>query len=360
MPHVLKHDGVLCSVVVGLTFFGLVMVLSATTGTPYGQPADFSRQCFAAALGLVVMAVLMHVDYRLFNRPGVVFLVLSGAVALLTVVLFAASVQNTHRFLRVFGFGFQPSEFAKISLILFLAFYLDKYRDRINEWRTLAGAALITSVLFALVLAGKDLGTSVALLLIAATVLWTANLEWRFFGYAAAVVVPVIGVAILLQPYRIKRLLIFLDPESEPTEGGFQIIQSLISVGSGGIAGVGLMESKQKMLFLPAAHTDFIFAVICEELGLLGALGVLVAFAALLWRGLRAARLAPDGFGRYLAAGVTAMIVWQAMINIGVVLAMLPTKGLPLPYVSYGGTALIMVLMASGVLLSVSRHAQPE
>jgi cell division protein FtsW len=254
--------------------------------------------------------------------------------------------------------SFQPSEAAKLALILFLAYHLENCGERIEKLRSLAGGGLILAALSLLVLGGRDLGTVISMVLIAAAVLFAAGLKLRYFAAGAAMAAPVIAAAIYHEPYRLKRLLIFLDPESDPQGAGFQIIQSKIAVGTGGWLGQGLMLGRQKMHFLPEAHTDFIFAAVGEELGLIGCLAVMLGFAAVLWRGLRTAMRAPDGFGRYLAVGVTAMIVCQAMINMGVVLALLPTKGMTLPFISYGGSAMITCLAGAGMLLNVSQYAE--
>ena len=208
-----------------------------------------------------------------------------------------------------------------------------------------------------LIFGGRDLGTVVALMVIAAVMLWTAGLQLRWFLVGLGVAIPLGYLATIVEPYRVRRLLIFLNPEADPLGAGFQVVQSKIAVGSGGLFGQGLMLGRQKMRFLPEAHTDFIFGVIGEETGLIGCLLVVAAFALILWRGLAAATHAPDPFGRYLAVGVTAMIVCQAMINVGVVLSMLPTKGLPLPFISYGGSSLLISLAGAGLLLNVSQHA---
>ena len=358
MPRQLHYDRTICGVVLALMFFGLVMVFSATTGWDGASFRYIIKQGIAVSLGLIAMRFLMFVDYRRLGRPRVVFPLMGASVALLVVVFFAAQTANTHRFLRFGFFSFQPSELAKLAVILFLAFYLDKHADRLDEWRTLLGGALILAVFGLLVLGGRDLGTALMLLLIAAVMFWVAGLRIRYFLKAGLAGLPVLLLAIWLEPYRFERLFIFLYPESDPTDAGFQILQSKIAVGTGGLFGQGLMEGRQKMRFLPEAHTDFIFALVCEELGFIVATMVVVAFGVLLWRGTIVAMRAPDGFGRYLAAGITAMIVCQAMLNLGVVLAMLPTTGMPLPYISYGGTAIIMMLAASGILLNVSQYVK--
>jgi len=187
---------------------------------------------------------------------------------------------------------------------------------------------------------------------------WVAGLRMMYFAQGIVAAIPLLALAVWIEPYRMQRLLVFLNPEADPKNAGFQIIQSQIAVGTGGLFGQGLMDGRQKMRFLPEAHTDFIFALICEELGFIAALLVVVAFGVLLWRGVAVSMRAPDRFGTYLAVGITAMIVCQALVNLGVVLALLPTKGMPLPFVSYGGSAMIMALAASGILLNVSQHAE--
>jgi cell division protein FtsW len=332
------------------------MVFSATVGGAYPSMKYIFKQCLAAAIGLAAMRLLMFVDYRQFRQTKTVFCVLGFSVILLGLALLGGQTASTRRFIRIGEASLQPSEFAKLALILFLAFYLERRGERMTDWRTLVGGGLILAVVCGLVLGGRDLGTVIAVLMITGVVWWVAGLKARFFALAAGLVVPLLAWAVWLEPYRLKRILIFLNPEADPLNAGFQILQSEIAVGTGGLLGQGLMQGKQKMFFLPEAHTDFIFAVICEEWGLIGALLVVIAFGVILWRGLLAAQRAPDAFGRYLATGITAMIVCQAMINLGVVLALLPTKGMPLPFISYGGTAMMTFLAASGVLLNVSQH----
>jgi cell division protein FtsW len=279
-------------------------------------------------------------------------------IILLIVALLIGTGAETNRFIRFGPLSLQPSELSKLALILFLAYFLESRRGKLDNPRTLAGAVLVLGVICLLILGGRDLGTAVAVIAIAAAIFWTAGVPTRYFALGGALFAAFFGLAVAIDPYRIKRLFIFLDPESDPQGAGFQIIQSKIAVGSGGWLGQGLMLGRQKMRFLPEAHNDFIFGVIAEELGLIGCLLVVLAFAVILWRGLRAARRAPDDFGCYLATGATAMIVCQAMINIGVVLGMLPTKGMPLPFISYGGSSMIVSLAAAGLLLNVCQRAQ--
>ena len=243
-------------------------------------------------------------------------------------------------------------------MVIFLAYFLDLRRDEVNDWKhTLAPIALVSGVSIVLVLKEPDFGTSLALALIVASMLFAAGMRLAYFAYGAVAALPLLYLVIFHVAYRSKRILAFLDPYADPLGKGFQIIQSTIAVGTGGIDGVGLMEGKQKLFFLPEPHTDFIFAVIGEELGLLGTVAVLALFGVILWRGLRAAANCSTEFGRLLATGLTVMVVGQALVNISVVLGLLPTKGIPLPLISYGGSSLLMNLFALGIVLNISQHS---
>ena len=357
MPRALKCDRVLCATILALVFVGLIMVFSATTGRADGTLKFGVKQMAAALVGIAAMRVLMYVDYRRFRKPKMIILALGSVVALLGMVLLGSETAGTLRFLRLWIFSIQPSELAKLALVLFLAFFLEKRAHRLHEWRTLAAAGFMLVCLCGLIFAGRDLGTPISLLVIAGVVLWTAGLKFRYFIAAGVLAAILITVAIHVEPFRKNRWAAFMDPDLDPQGIGYQIRQSQITVGSGGLFGQGLMNGKQKMKFLPAAHTDFIFALICEEFGLLGGSLIVLAFGVLLWRGVWIALRAPDRFGFYLATGITAMIVCQAMMNLGVVLALLPTKGMPLPFISYGGTSMVTCLTASGILLNVSQRA---
>jgi cell division protein FtsW len=223
--------------------------------------------------------------------------------------------------------------------------------------QTILPAAGPVLILVGLILLQPDLGTSVDIVLVATAILFVAGLSWKWIAVGAAAALPMLYLLITHVSYRQARLMAFLNPDADPLGAGFQLLQSLIAVGSGGFTGVGLMESKQKLFYLPEAHTDFIFAVISEELGFIGAIVVIVLFGIYGWRGLRAAFAAPDGFGRLLALGITAMVLSQTLINFAVVLGMVPTKGIPLPFVSYGGSSLLVMLLATGVLLNISQQA---
>jgi cell division protein FtsW len=289
-------------------------------------------------------------------------------VVMLVGTFFLDKSHATHRWIKLGPLNLQPSEMAKLAIILYLAWFLDLRRRRETslEFRkqdflqTILPAVAPILVCVALIVAQPDLGTSVDVVLIMAAILFVAGLSWKWLAVGAAAGLPALLLLIMNASYRQARLMAFLHPDSDPQGAGFQLLQSLIAVGSGGFTGVGLMESKQKLFYLPEAHTDFIFAVICEELGFLGATIVIALFAMYAWRGLRAAFNAPDGFGRMVALGVTAMVLFQALINFAVVLGMMPTKGIPLPFVSYGGSSLLVMLLATGVLLNISQQAAPN
>lgn len=357
MPRQLHYDRVLCYTILGLTCFGLLMVFSVTAADGDPNLKFIVKQAIAACIGLAGMRFLAFRDYHEWRNLKVVFGVVGAAIALLALAGAIGGVANTGRWVSLGLFSFQPSELAKLAVILFLAYYLEAHGDKVHSVRSLAGSGIVLTAFCGLILVGRDLGTAVAMALVAATMFWAAGLQLRWFLGGVAVAIGLVYVATIIEPYRMQRIATFLHPEEDPLGAGFQAMQSKIAIGSGGVTGQGLMLGRQKMRFLPEAHNDFIFGVIGEETGLIGCALVVLAFAVVLWRGLWVAMRAPDAFGRYLAVGVTAMIVCQAMINMGVALSMLPTKGMPLPFVSYGGSSMMMSLIAAGVLLNVSQHA---
>jgi cell division protein FtsW len=304
------------------------------------------------------MFVVMKVDYHTYRHPAIVFSALSIVVALLVFVFFLAAAANTHRWIQLAGFSLQPSELSKLALVLFLAYFLEKRKGQVNDLTfTLVPVAIIVAVLAGLILLQPDLGTATSLLIISAVLLFVAGLDLRWIAAAIIVAAPTFYLLIFRVRYRRERMLAFMNPWEEPLGRGFQIIQSLLSVASGGIAGLGFMEGKQKLFYLPEAHTDFIFAVVGEEMGMIGTGIILILFSVFLWRGLRASMRAPDLYGFYLGLGITMMVCVQAFINMSVVLGLLPTKGIPLPFLSYGGSSFVVMLAAVGVLLNVSQQA---
>jgi len=346
-----------------LVFVGLVMVFSASAVMAkerYGSGYHFLlRQLGWAAAGIVVMIGAMRLDYRRYRHPAVVFSFLGVTTLLLVAVFFLDRAHHTHRWIHWGAFSFQPSEMAKPALILFLAFFLEGRIKDMEDWRnTLLPALLPAVVLLCLIVFEPDLGTAIACAAITACVLFVAGLRFRYLGYGLLASLVPLYFLIFHVAYRRDRILAFLDPYSDPQGKGFHIIQSLIAVSTGGIAGTGLMEGKQKLFYLPEPHTDFIFSVISEELGLVGAVIIVILFALFLWRGVRTALRTQDMFGRLLVAGITGMVVVQAFINISVVLGLMPTKGIPLPLVSYGGSSLFITLACVGVLLNISKQTE--
>jgi cell division protein FtsW len=362
MARRLESDKILFGTVVILVLFGALMVFSASAvpaAERYGTSYYFLlRQLAWAAVGLVAMVGMMNLDYRRLGNPRLLFPALGLQMLLLAAVLFSPARNHAHRWLHLGPAGFEPSELAKVILVVFLAYFLELRKGQVSNWKhTLLPIALVTGPTVGLILKEPDLGTAMAVALVLAAMLFAAGLHWGYFAGAALATVPLIGMLIYFVPYRHNRLVAFLNPWSDPLGKGFQIIQSYIAVGTGGIDGVGFMEGRQKLFYLPEPHTDFIFAVICEELGLLGALAVIVLFGVILWRGLRAAAACSNDFGRLLAIGLTVLVVGQALVNMSVVLGLLPTKGIPLPLLSYGGSSLLMNLLALGILLNISQHA---
>ena len=356
-------DRSLFTVTTLLVFVGLVMVFSASAvmarerfGSEY---AFLSKQLIWAGAGLAAMVVTMRVDYRRYKHPAIVFSLMGLTTLLLISVFFLDRSHNTHRWIHAGGFSFQPSELAKPVLILFLAYFLEARTKTMDDVRnTLLPAAVPVLVFLGLIVLQPDLGTAIACAGIAACILYVAGMRLRYFAYTFGASLVPLYFLIFHVSFRRDRILAFLNPYADRQRAGFHIIQSLIAVGTGGLTGVGLMEGKQKLFYLPEPHTDFIFASMAEELGLVGSLFVVTLFAIFLWRGMRASWRTEDVFGRYLAVGITSMVVLQAFFNISVVLGMMPTKGIPLPLVSYGGSSLFVTLACVGVLLNITKQAE--
>jgi cell division protein FtsW len=362
MARKLKPDRILFFVTLVLVGFGIAMVFSSSAivaKEKFGDPNYFSfKQLIFAALGLAVMFVVMKVDYHTYKNPAVVFSALAIVVALLVVVFFLAAAANTHRWIQLAGFSVQPSELSKLALIFFLAYFLERRKGNVNDLTfTLVPIAVIVAILAGLIVLQPDLGTAISLLVISFVLLFVAGLDLRWIAASAIVALPTFYLLVFRVKYRRDRILAFMNPWEEPLGRGFQIIQSLLSVASGGIAGLGFMEGKQKLFYLPEAHTDFIFAVVGEELGMIGTCALLLLFSVFLWRGVRTSLRAPDLFGFYLGLGITMMVCVQAFINMSVVLGLLPTKGIPLPFLSYGGSSFVVMLAAVGILLNVSQQS---
>lgn len=363
MPRRLAPDMVLFGVAVVLLSAGVVMVYSASAivaAGRFGDPYFFlKKQVFWALLGAAALWGALHVDYRRLERLVLPALGLAALTLVLVLVPpLGQEINGTRRWLRLGPVSFQPAEFAKLALVLYLAAFVARRRELLADFRQGVFPPLaVAAGLAALVLVQPDLGNSLTLLTLTFVMLFLAGARVRHLALVAASALPLAAVAVWAAPYRLRRITAFLDPWSDPRGSGFQIIQSWLAFGNGGVLGQGIGASKQKLFYLPEAHTDFIFAVLAEELGLLGALALLALFAVLAWRGLRIGLRAPDAFGGYLALGITALIATETLVNLGVVTGLLPTKGLPLPFVSFGGSALLVTMLATGILLSVSQHA---
>jgi cell division protein FtsW len=375
----LKTDWILFLTILAMTGFGIVMVYSASSAAAepvyHVQPYFFVlHQLIFAVVSFFVLMYFKRLDYRVLNTSTWAFSGLGIVLALLIVVYFADP--KSHRWFRVPGVGsLQPSEFAKPALILFLAYFISRRAQSINHRKTLQQAFVAVAMLAMLVVVA-DLGTAMVPVLTALIVFWVAGLEWKYMRRVAALGVLLLAIFVAEKGYRLGRVIAYVDPDYSKIElidghhwvrnyissstsirdAGYQPRQSKIAVGTGGIFGVGLTQSRQKLMFLPEAHTDFIYATVGEELGLWGCSAVLLGFVAILWRGARLFLLAKDDFGKYLALGVTVTILLQALMNITVVLDMAPTKGFPLPMISFGGSSLLSTLGSLGMLLSVSEH----
>jgi cell division protein FtsW len=375
----LKTDWILFLTILAMVGFGLVMLYSASSAVAelrYSvEPYYFVvRQIGFAIISFLILMYFKRMDYRQLNTPAWAFSGLGIVLGLLVFVYFADP--RTHRWFKIPGLGsMQPSEFAKPALILFLAYFVARRSHVINDRRTIKQAVVAVAMLGFMVVVA-DLGTALVPVITAVIVFWVAGLEKRYMLRVAMIGAALVVFAVLSKGYRVGRVISYFDPDYSKIEmidthgwvrsyvdrsttvrdASYQPRQSKIAVGAGGVLGVGLMQGKQKLMFLPDAHTDFIYATVGEELGLWGTSAVLAGFVVILWRGARLFLLAREDFGKYLALGVTVSIVVQALINMSVVLDMAPTKGFPLPMISFGGSSMLSTLASLGMLLSVSEH----
>ncbi|HKY29804.1 MAG TPA: putative lipid II flippase FtsW [Pyrinomonadaceae bacterium] len=362
MAKKLYPDKWMFAATVGLALFGVVMVYSASAVMAQRETGNqfhyVVKQGIWTTIGFAVMLATMQVDYKHWRNKRIVYGLLVLTALLLMSVFAFPSVNGAHRWIKTKFFSVQPSEISKLALVIFLAYFLERRAgEEGNFWKTFMPCALVTGGLAFLIVIEPDLGTAMMLGVVFLIMIYTAGARLKHLAMAAApAFIALLGLLIFV-PFRIRRLITFLDPWADPQGSGFQVVQSLIAVGSGGPNGLGFAQGKQKMLFLPFAHSDFIFAVVGEELGLVGALAVVAVFGLFLWRGLRTSLLAPDRFGMLLSLGIVVAIVAQALFNISVVLSMVPTKGIPLPFISYGGSSLVPTLAAVGILLNISQQS---
>jgi cell division protein FtsW len=358
-----QSDKTLILVTLTLLVIGVVMIYSASAvlaGRQYGDSLFFiKRQMLWALIGLTAMVVMSRVPYDIWQKMALPLVL--GAVILLVMVLIpglGVEVNGSRRWLRLGSFTLQPSELARLGAVIYLARYLVKKQGRLDDFfRDFLPPMIVIGAMLALIMGESDLGTAAVMGMVAGLMLFIGGARWRHLWVMALLAAPVLYAMIMKIGYRRQRMMAFLDPWRDPTDTGFQMIQSFLALGGGGPVGMGLGEGRQKLFFLPYPHTDFIFAVIGEELGMVGTVTVLILFGILAWRGVAISLKAPDPFGRHLAFGLTMMIVVQALINMAVVTGLLPTKGLTLPFLSYGGSSLLANLIAIGILWNISRAA---
>lgn len=351
-------------VVLLLVGIGVVMVTSSSSILAmkrYNNSFYFgARQLFWVGLGLIAMLITSRVDFRKYYRLAVPLLLVSF-VSLIAVLVIGTEVNGARRWIRLAGFNIQPSELAKFAFIIFMAYLVTKKGNRLKDLVYGFTPPMVILGTFAILLMLQpDLGSSVILAMITVIILFVGGARLHHIASLGLLAIPVLYKLITGSAYRRRRMLAFLNPWDDPTGTGFQIVQSFIALGSGGPLGVGLGEGRQKLFYLPEAHTDFIFAVIGEELGFVGVITIIALFLVFLWQGIQVALKADDDFGRYLAVGITAMISLQAALNLAVVSGLMPTKGLALPFISYGGSGLVVNLAAVGILLNISKHRRTE
>ena len=364
-----RMDWMLFAVAVGLAVFGSVMVYSASAMMALNETQNqsdliyFYKQFGFTLFGILAMVLVSRVDYHIFQNKTVIYGLLGLTFVLVCSVYLFPAINGAHRWIRFAGFSFQPSEFAKVTIPLFLAWFLTENEEKVGDLKaTVLPCLLVMALICGPILKGPDLGNTLVLCAIFGVVYFAAGARMIHFA-PVAVVAALGGIALLIfEPFRMRRLIAFIDPcgEENAAGAGYQVCQALLAVGSGGVLGEGFAKGQQKLFYLPYPYSDFIFAVVGEELGLFGTLAVVAAFAFFLWRGARAALKAPDRFGNLLGVGLVTGIVVQALFNISVVISILPAKGIPLPFISYGGTSVMITLVAVGILLNISRASAEE
>ncbi|HML86906.1 MAG TPA: stage V sporulation protein E [Methylomusa anaerophila] len=348
--------------IIALLGFGIIMVFSSSAVSAYVNYNDsfyfLKRQIIWAVLGILAMLLTMNIEYHVWQKLAKP--VLFGTLILLVLVLVPGLGKVVNGARRWIGFGalyIQPSEIAKLGMALFAANSLACSQDKIGNFiKGVMPQLLVLLIVFGLILKEPDLGTALVIGGTVFVLLFAAGAKISHLASLGAVGIAGVVAAIIVEPYRLKRLLAFSDPWADPLNSGYHIIQSLYAIGSGGLFGVGLGRSREKFLYLPEPHTDFIFAILGEELGFIGTAAVVILFFLFAWRGYRVAISAPDIYGSMLAAGITSMIILQALMNIAVVTASMPVTGIPLPFISFGGSALIFTLAGVGILLNISRY----
>ncbi len=364
MTSRLRIDWFMFAIAAGLAVFGAMMVYSASAMIAHRETGGasqftyFYKQSAFTLIGLGVMFIASRVDYRRYQAPWFVYSALGLTVAFLIAVFAFPSINGASRWIRFGGLSFQPSELAKITLPVFLAYFLTKNEKSVGDLKsTVVPCVGALILLVGLIFLEPDLGTAIVLCAIFAAVYFAAGAKIVHITAVGLVMLVAGVVAILIAPWRVERLMAFLDPFKHADDAGYQVVQSLYAIGSGGVFGEGFAKGQQKLFYLPYPYSDFIFSVVGEEFGLVGTLAVVLAFGLLLWRGSRAALMASDRFGTLLGIGLITGIIVQALFNISVVISILPAKGIPLPFISYGGTSVIITLLAVGILLNISQSS---
>ncbi len=361
----LKMDWSLFLIATGLSLFGAMMVYSASAMIAHRESAGatqftyFYKQVLFTVLGIGVMFAASQIDYRRYQNIYVVGGLLAITLIGLVLVFGFAPINGASRWIRMGSFSMQPSEIAKVSIPIFLAWFLTRNENRVGEIKsTVLPCILVVGFISFLIMMQPDLGTTMVIGVIFAAIYFAAGANLLHIGAVGIAMVAAAAAAVFFAPWRVERMMAFLDPFAHSDDAGYQVVQSLYAIGSGGIFGEGFARGQAKLFYLPYPYSDFIFSVVGEELGLIGTLGIVIAFGFLLWRGARAAVKAPDRFGMLLGIGLITGIVVQALFNISVVISIVPAKGIPLPFISYGGTSVLVTLFAVGVLLNISKHSE--
>lgn len=362
MAKKIRIDWFLFAIAASLALFGVIMVYSASAMIALkesdNQFAYVNKQLVFTVIGLIVMYLTSKIHYRWYQKTWFVWGLFILTAVMLTATFGFNPINGARRWVRFAGFSFQPSELAKVSLPIMLAWYFVKREKYVGDFgKGVVPILAIFGAFVGLILAEKDLGTVIVLSAVFVIVYFAAGARWIHIGSVAACLIALGGVMLLISPYRMARLMAFMNPAENADGAGYQVMQGLYAIGSGGIIGEGFAKGQQKLFYLPYPYSDFIFAVVGEELGLLGTLAVVLAFGVLLWRGTRAALMAPDRFGMLLGMGIITGLITQALFNISVVISIVPAKGIPLPFISYGGSSIVITLFAIGILLNLSQYA---
>lgn len=356
--------GFLLTVII-LLIIGLIMVFSASYPSAYyshdGNGFYFiERQLIWAVLGVFAMIFTANYDYRNYRRLAPMLLGITVVLLLLVLTPLGRTFNQARRWLGVGSLTIQPSEIAKITLIIFFAYSLERDGEKIKNFKVLLKYAVFAGVIMGLMLLQPHFSVCIIIAIPLIVMLLVAGAKPLIFGLCASALIPVVGVIAVAAPYRLTRLKTFLDPFSDRLGSGWQIIQSLYAIGSGGLFGVGFGNSRQKFLYVSEPQNDFIFAIVCEELGFIGAIAILCIFAVLFFRGMKIAINAPDTFASLIVTGIVSLVAWQVLLNIAVVTSSVPTTGIPLPFFSAGGSSLVFLLAAMGIVINISKYERQK